>query len=96
MNTICNQTEEVFFLNCVGEVMKVWVSKSGKANLNISVENRLVDLQLGFKLGIPEYPHLSPPPQDPHSSPPKYKTEAKKAKDRARATAYHLVPTSLI
>ena len=48
MNTIYNQTEEVFFLNFVGEVMKVWASKSGKAKLNILVENGLVDLQLGF------------------------------------------------
>ena len=66
MNTIYNQTEEVFFLNCVGEVMKVWASKSGKAKVNILVENGLVDLQLGFKLGFPEDPHLSPPPPDPH------------------------------
>lgn len=68
--------------------MKVWASKSGKAKLNISVENGLVDLQLGFKLGFPEDPHLSPPPPDPHSSHPKYKTEVKKAKDRARAAAH--------
>ena len=61
-----NQTEEAFFLNCVGEVMKVWASKSGQAKLNISVENGLVDLQLGFKLGQPENLHI--PPQYNQSS----------------------------
>ena len=88
MNTTYMQTEESFFLNCVGEVMKVWANKSGKARLNISLDVGVVDLQLGFKLGFPEDPHLSPPPPDLHTSYPKYKTEAKKAKDRARAAAH--------
>jgi hypothetical protein len=43
-----NQTEEAFFLSSIGEVRKVWASKSGQANMNISVINGMVDLQLVF------------------------------------------------
>jgi hypothetical protein len=82
------QTEEAFFLNCVGEVMMVWASKSGQAKLNISVENGLVDLQLGFKLGQPENPHIPPQYNQSSQNLPKYKTPAQKAKDRARAAAH--------
>jgi hypothetical protein len=82
-----NQTEEAFFLNCVGEVMKVWASKTGQATLNISVEKGMVDLQLGFKLGLPGDHHL-PPQQYPSQTPPRYKTPARKTKDRARAAAH--------
>ena len=49
-----NQTEEAFFLRCVGEVIQGWASQSGKdtlpnsqsgkANLNISVENGKADI----------------------------------------------------
>ena len=79
-----SQTEEAFFLSCVGEVMKVWASKSGQAKLNISVENGMADLQLAFKLGLPGDPHL---PNHPTHNP-RYKTPARKAKDRARAAAH--------
>ena len=82
-----NQTEDAFFLNCIGEVRKVWASKSGQANLNISVINGMVDLQLAFKLGLPGDPHHHPP-QPFHKNPPKYKTPSQKAKDRARAAAH--------
>jgi hypothetical protein len=80
-----NQTEEAFFLSCVGEVIKVWASKSGQAKLNISEENGMADLQLSFKLGLPGDSHL---PSYPNQHPPKYKTPARKAKDRARAAAH--------
>ena len=46
-------TEEAFLLNCVKEVMKVWATKSGKADMNISVINGMADLQLNFRLGSP-------------------------------------------
>ena len=59
-NISYNHTEEAFFLSCVDEVMKVWASKSGQANLKISVEDGKVDLQLGFKLGLPGDVHLAP------------------------------------
>ena len=39
-----NQTEEAFFLSCVDEVIQGWASQSGKANLNISVENGKADI----------------------------------------------------
>ena len=81
-----NQTEEAFFLSCVDEVMKVWASQSGQANLNISVENGKVDLQLAFKLGLPGDAHL-PPPQH-NFNPPRFKSPARKAKDKARAAAH--------
>ena len=81
------QTEEAFLLNCVGEVMKVWATKSGHANMNIIVENGMVDLKLNFKLGPPGDAHL--PPQSVHlQTPPRYKTPARKAKDRARAASH--------
>jgi hypothetical protein len=66
--------------------MKVWANKSGNARLNISVEDGVVDLNLGFTLGSLGEPHLSPPTDHPPSHP-KYKTEANKAKDRARAVS---------
>ena len=80
-----NQTEEAFFLSCVGEVRKVWASKSGHANLNISVQNGMAELQLAFKLGLPGDSHLTSYPTPHH---PRYKTPARKAKDRARAAAH--------
>ena len=66
-------SEEAFFLNCVGELMKVWASKSGKAGMHISVQNGLADLQLNFQLGSPGDPHLSPQPP-PFQKPPRFKT----------------------
>ena len=80
-------TEEAFFLNCVGEVRKVWASKSGQAKLNIFAKKGIADLQLNFQLGPPEDYHL---PHQPHHSqnPPRYKTPARLAKDRARAAAH--------
>ena len=45
----------------------------------------MADLQLEFKLGLPEDSHL---PSNPNHQPPKYKTPARKAKDRARAAAH--------
>ena len=42
------QTEEAFLLNCVGEVIKIWASKSGKDNMKISVENGMVELNHDF------------------------------------------------
>ena len=83
-----NQTEEAFFLSCVDEVMKVWASNSGQAKLNISVEDGKVDLQLGFKLGLPGDVHLAPSQPFPSHIPPRYKTPARKSKDKARAAAH--------
>ena len=93
MNTTSNisfsHTEEAFFLSCVDEVRKVGASKSGQAHLNISVEDGKVDLQLGFKLGLPRDKHLAPSLQEvPSHSPPRYKTPARKAIDKARAAAH--------
>ena len=82
-----NLTEEAFLLNCTKEVMKVWASKSGKAKMNIIVNNGSVDLQLDFKLGPPRDPHLPPRPHQPQT-PPRFKTPARKEKDRARAAAH--------
>ena len=67
--------------------MKVWASKSGQAGMNISVQNGLANLQLNFQLGSPGDPHLSPQPH-PFQKPPRFKTPARKAKDRARAAAH--------
>ena len=83
-----NRTEEAFFLSCVDEVMKVWASKSGQASLKISVEDGKVDLQLGFKLGLQGDAHLTPSQPFPCPIPPRYKTPARKAKDKARAAAH--------
>jgi hypothetical protein len=91
-----NQTEEAFFLNCVGEVVKIWSTKSGHAKMNILVENGMADIELSFKLGQPEDAHLSP---QPNQTPPKYKSPSRKAKDRARAAAHQqaqLVKTSSV
>jgi hypothetical protein len=55
------------------------------AKVNISVENGMADLQLAFKLGMPGDAHL---PSYPDNHSPKYKTPARKAKDRARAPAH--------
>ena len=78
------QTEELFFLSCVGEVLKVWASKSGQAKLNISVENGMADLQLAFKLGLPGDSHL---PSSPYHHPPKYKSPSRKARAAAQQQA---------
>ena len=80
-------SEKDFFLNCVGEIMKVWASKSGQAGMNISVQNGIANPQLNFQLGSPGDPHLSPQPH-PFQKPPRFKTPARKAKDRARAAAH--------
>ena len=82
-----NLTEEAFLLYSIHEVMKVWASKSGNANMNISVQNGMVDLQLGFQLGPPGDHHLPPQPQNLPIYP-RYKTPERKAKDRARAAAH--------
>ena len=56
--------------------------------MKISVEDGKVDLQLGFKLGLPGDEHLAPSqPISSHS--PRYKNPARKAKDKARAAAHH-------
>ena len=82
-----NQTDEAFFFSCVGEVMKVWRSKSGHAILNISVENGLVYHQLGCRLGQAENHHM-PSQTNYNQTPPRYKSSSCKAKDRARAAAH--------
>ena len=47
-----------------------------------------MDLQLGFKLGLPGAAHLAPNEPFPTHIPPRNKTPARKAKDKARAAAH--------
>ena len=81
-----NQSEEAFLLTCVQEVIKVW-SSQGQANLNLSVQDGLAAVHLGFHLGDPRQAHVhvqQPSQPQPH----KFKSPAKKEKDRARAAAH--------
>ena len=87
-NISFNHTKEAFFLSCLDEVIKVLASNSGQVKLNISVEDGKVDLQLVFKLVLPQNEHLAPSQNFPSYNPPRYKTPARKAKDKARAAAH--------
>ena len=73
--------------------MKVWASTAGSADMNISVKDGMANLHLDFQLGFPGQAHLPPPPQDFQTTP-RYKTPARKAKDRARAAAHQLAKPS--
>ena len=79
-------SEEAFLLSCVQEVIKVW-SSHGQANLNLSVKDGHAAVHLGFQLGNPRDAHvLAQQPDQPQY---KYKSPARKEKDRIRATAHH-------
>jgi hypothetical protein len=55
--------------------------------LEISVDDGKVDLQLGFKLGLPGAEHLVPYESFPTYIPPRNKTPTRKAKDKDKARA---------
>ena len=81
-----SQSEEAFLLSCVHEVIKVWSSK-GQATLNLSVKDGHAAVHLGFQLGDPEQAH-APNQQPAQPQFPKFKSPAKKQKDRARAAEH--------
>ena len=83
MNLSYNQSEEAFLLTCVNEVIKVW-SSHGQATLNISIEEGQAALHLGFQLGEPRDPHQLPV----HAQPSRYKSQARRDKDKYRAAAH--------
>ena len=85
-STPFNLSEEAFLLNSIKEVIKVW-SHHGQASFNLSVKDGNTDLRLGFQLGLPGDHHLPANQQrdKEHQQPPRYKSPAKKEKDKARA-----------
>ena len=73
--TTFNLTEEAFLLNSLHEVVKIWGRGSGHANFNLQIENGSAELQLSFKLGCPDDPHIVLPehvPSNQHFDPPKH------------------------
>ena len=90
-------SEEAFLLSCVQEVIKVW-SINGQAYMSISMKDGHAVVNLGFQLGYPKHAHV-PSQQQVQPQFSKYKSPARKEKDRARAAAHHAklqksVPTS--
>ena len=83
-----NLSEKAFLLSCVQEVIQVW-SSHGQANLNLSVNDGHAVVHLGFQLGNPRDAHAQIPPHQPDLAQSfKYKSPARKEKDRARAAAH--------
>ena len=57
-------TEEAFLLHSLKEVVKIWSRGSGQATFNLSVQDGLASLQLGFQLGRPADSHILPQDSD--------------------------------
>ena len=63
---------------------KIWQRGTGHASFNLQVNDGQADLQLSFKLGKPDDPHLPLPSKKTRG-----KGEKQRERDRARAAAHH-------
>ena len=64
-------SEEAFLLNSLNEMVKIWASGNGKADINLKIENGSSELQLVFKLGhhsvgLPQHNNFRQPQYDLH------------------------------
>ena len=97
--TTCSMSEEAFLLSSLREVVNIWGRGTGQASFNLTVNEGVADLQLGFKLGMPGDAHLHHEHPEPlhHQHAPEQEQVAKKRRrkgpsrrqrDRARAAVF--------
>ena len=99
-----NLNKEAFLLASLKEVVNIWSRGTGHANFNLTIQDGVADLKLGFQLGRPTDPHVlnqqcdQVQPQPHHADVPcehgwqhqrrRHKTAKQRERDRERAAKH--------